>query len=191
MVLISYPSLGVAEELINKGDGVLAGDGTSRSWIRTGKIYTTPIHIAGRARRLPILPLANETRDNLKDAIIHQLSQLSIASGTDKVSIWKQLLAWISDKASENPGLMAEIADELGCTHCPGEYFCLIHTVLGFDSGEAKVFVKIQKEIGVSKIFSNLNYVDLEGATFNIVTDSLICIVKLISPQHSGRSWSR
>ena len=187
----SYAIKGVAEELIYKGDGVLAGDGTSRSWIRSGKLYATPLHIGGRARRLPVLQLATETRDNLKDAIIHQLNQLAIASGSDKVTMWKQLLAWISDKAAENPGLMAQIAEELGCAHCPGEFFCLIHTVLGFDCGEAKVFVNIQKEIGVSKIFSNLNYVDFEGASFNIVTDSLTCIVKLISPQHSGRSWSR
>ena len=154
-------------------------------------MYTTPVHIDGKARRLPVLQLTTETRQNLKDAIIHQLNQLAIASGSDKITMWKKLLAWISDKASENPGLMQEIAQELGCIHCPGEFFCLIHTVLGIDDGESKVFVKLQQEIGVSKIFSNLNYVDFDGATCNIVSDGLSCIVKLISPQHSGRSWSR
>ena len=175
----AYTEQGIAEQLV-QNEGVLHADGTCRGWIRSGKCFTTPIRIDGKFRRLPIKMLANETRCNLKNAIIHLLDMLAIASSTTKVAVWKQLIAFVSDKASENPGLMQEIADELGITYCPGEFFCAIHTLLGFDRSESSFFLKIQNEIGVIKLFANLNYVDLDSDAFDAVKNSVDCILRLL-----------
>ena len=186
----AYAEKGVAE-LVLEHDTVLHADGTSRGWIRSGKCFTTPLKVNGRNRRLPIMMLSNETRDNLKNTIIHLLEKLSIVSSSDKITLWKQIVSFVADKASENPGLMKEIADELGITHTPGEFFCLIHTVLGFDRDESSYFLKIQKQVGVTKLFANLNYVDLDSDSFDAVKSSLDCTLRLISPQFSHKSWSR
>ena len=189
--IAAFTEKGITEEVLKVSDAVLQGDGTSRGWIRTGKIFTTPIRVGGRNRRMGILSVSKETRENLKTAIIHRLKMMSIAASCDKITIWKNIIAFLSDKASENPGLMAEIAQELGVTHCPGEFFCLIHSVLGFDRSESQCFLKLQKEIGVTKLFSNLNYVDVDNDSFDAVNSSLDCILRLISPQFSHKAWSR
>ena len=106
---------------------------------------------------------------------------MAIASSSDKISIWKSILAFLSDKASENHGLMAEIASELGVIHTPGEFYCLMHTVLGFDRIESKGVLQIQNTVGVSKMFSNLNYIDVESDSFDAVKTSVDCIMRLIS----------
>ena len=180
--IAAYTESEITKEVLEKSDAVLQGDGTSRGWIRTGKIFTTPIKVGGRNRRMGILSVSKETRDNLKDSIIHRLEMMAIAAASDKITIWKNIIAFLSDKASENPGLMAEIAQELGVTHCPGEFYCLIHSVLGFDRSEAKCFLQLQTQIGVSKLFSNLNYVDMDSDSFDAVNTSLDCISRLISP---------
>ena len=189
--IAAYTEKGITEEVLRESDAILQGDGTSRAWIRTGKIFTTPIKVGGKTRRLGVLSVSKETRDNLKDSIIHRLEMMSIASSSDKISIWRNIIAFLSDKASENPGLMAEIAEELGVVHCPGEFYCLIHSVLGFDRSEAKCFLQLQTEIGVTKLFSNLNYVDMDSDSFDAVNTSLDCISRLISPQFSHKAWSR
>ena len=86
---------------------------------------------------------------------------------------------------------MKEVSSELGIIHCPGEFFCLIHSVLGFDREESKCFLQLQKEIGVSKLFSNLNYIDFESDSFDAVKTSVDCVLRLISPQFSHKEWSR
>ena len=70
-------------------------------------------------------------------------------------------------------------------------FFCLIHTVLGFDLEESKCFLKIQQQIGVTKLFTNLNYIDTESDSFDAVKTSVDCILRLISPQYSHKEWSR
>ena len=106
----------ITDEVLEKSDAVLQGDGTSRGWIRTGKIFTTPIKVGGKNRRMSVLSVSKETRANLKDALIHRLEMMAVASSSDKITIWKNIIAFLSDKASENPGLMAEISEELGVT---------------------------------------------------------------------------
>ena len=189
--IAAFTEKGITEEILKVSDAVLQADGTSRGWIRNGKLFTTPIKVAGRNRRMGVLSVAKETRENLKVALIHRLEVMSIAASSDKITIWKNIIAFLSDKASENPGLMAEIAQELGVVHCPGEFFCLIHTVLGYDRSESQCYLKIQKEIGVSKLFTNLNYVDVDNDSFDAVNSSLDCILRLISPQFSHKAWSR
>lgn len=144
-----------------------------------------------RNRRLGVLCVSIETRENLKDTILHRLEMMAISAGTEKEKIWENILGFLTDKASENPGLVQEVADEIGASHCPGEFFCVIHTVLGFDRSESKFFLQLQSNIGVSKLFSNLNYVDLDTDSFDAVNTALDCISRLISPQFSHKSWSR
>ena len=64
--IAAYTEKGIAQELVEKGNAILMADGTSQGWIRTGKIITTPIKVGHRTRRLTVLSVSKETRDNLK-----------------------------------------------------------------------------------------------------------------------------
>ena len=82
--------------------------------------------------------MGQDTRVNWADTIIHKLNRLSIASGLTKEEIYESFQGIISDATIVNKGLAAEISGKLGLRWIPGQLYCCIHTVLGWQDGMVK-----------------------------------------------------
>ena len=82
--------------------------------------------------------MGQDTRVNWADTIIHKLNRLSIASGLTKEEIYESFQGIMSDATIVNKGLAAEISGKLGLRWIPGQLYCCIHTVLGWQDGMVK-----------------------------------------------------
>ena len=186
-----FAEQGVAVELLHSSGGVLGADGTPLS--RIGKTITTPITIGGKLRAIKNLVVANETHQNLVTALIHQCDRLGTLVGLDAKDIWSKVIAMVSDLASENAGLAQSVSEALGLAHVPGQSFCVVHTVLGFDQALKKVCLEVQSQIGLEKLLVNSSgsSIGTELETFDIASHAVDVINRLISPTFSNKPWSR
>ena len=189
--LALFTEQGVALELLQSQGGVMGTDGTPLAQI--GKTLTTPVTINGKLRAINNIALANETTENLVTALIYQCDRLGTLAGTDAKDIWSKIIAIVSDLASENKGLSQAVSDALGLSYVPGQGFCAVHSVLGFDEALKQVCLKVQAGIGTQKLLVNSSSAstgsDLED--FDIASYAVNALMKLISPTFSNKPWSR
>ncbi len=68
----------------------------------------------GQEFTLRPLPLARENKESIVQFFLEELERLSIAAMTEKRTIWESLDAFMTDSASKNMGIAAEIAMRLG-----------------------------------------------------------------------------
>ena len=59
------------------------------------------------------------------------------------------------DRLPTNKGLAAEIYGKLGIEWIPGQIYCCIHTVLGWQDGMVKKWCEYQEKIGYDKLYPN------------------------------------
>ena len=186
-----FAEQGVAQELLSSDGGVMGADGTPLATI--GKTITTPITIGGKLRAINNLAVANETRDNLVRALIHQCERLGTLAGAASTDIWKKIIAIMTDLASENTGLARSVSEALGMSYIPGQGFCVVHTVLGFDEGLKQVCLSVQNQIGTDKLLVNSTSsstgTDLES--FDLASYAVDMCMRPISPTFSNKPWSR
>ena len=123
-------------EIKRSGEAYLNPDGTSRS--KVGKIGGRLVHVEGRVRALKLMKMGEETKNNWADILIHNMNRLSMASGLSVKEIYESVQAIVSDAHSVNKGLAAEISGKLGLEWIPGQHYCCIHTVLGWEDGMVK-----------------------------------------------------
>ena len=119
--------------MVKDGKTFLMPDGTSRA--KVGKMGATLVSIEGKMRALKRQGMGNEQRDKWADTIIHQIQRLSAASNESVEDIYRSICSLVSDSCKVNKGLAALISAKFGLEWVPGQLYCLIHSVLGFQEG--------------------------------------------------------
>ena len=123
----------VGKEMVNSGTSYLMPDGTSRA--KVGRMGASIVHVGEKIRALKVQKMGNDTQANWVDTIIHQLNRLSNAADIPIKEIYSTIKGIISDACSVNKGLAVALSAKLGVEWIPGQLYCCIHTVLGFQSG--------------------------------------------------------
>ena len=77
-------------------------------------------------------------KKNWAEAFHHKLKRLATSSDLTLKEIYEIVCGIISDASSFNKGLAAEISEKVGVKWTPGQLFCCIHTVLGWQDGKVK-----------------------------------------------------
>lgn len=77
-----------------------------------------------------------------------------------------------------------------GLDYAPGQLFCTIHIVLGWDEALKKVLQNIEKKIGHEKLLASLNYIEIDNDSFVAIAQAIDTILRLISPEFSHKSLS-
>ena len=179
----------VGKQMIEKGHAYLMPDGTSRS--KVGKMGGSLVHIEGRIRALKTQKMGSDTRENWATTIIQQLERLQHASGKDVKEIYKCIRGIVSDACSVNKGLAAEISSKLGLDWIPGQLYCCIHTVLGFQDGMVSVWLRYQEKIGKNKMYPSITGFELDMEDKCLIKQILECFLRLTADRWQSRSWNR
>ena len=179
----------IGKEIKASEDVFLMPDGTSRS--KVGKIGGCLVHVENRVRALKLQKMGEETRVNWADTLIHQMTRLSKASGLTVKEIYAAVRAIVSDAHSVNKGLAAEISGKLGLKWIPGQLYCCIHTVLGWQDGMVKKWCEYQEKIGYDKLYPSITGFELDMEDKSLVKQVLECYLRLTADRWQARSWNR
>jgi hypothetical protein len=156
----SYLEGEIGSLMVKDGRTFLMPDGTSRA--KVGKMGATLVKIEGKMRALKLQGMGNEQRTNWADTIIHQLQKLSVASDKSVTDIYESICSLVSDSCNVNKGLAAMISAKLGLEWVPGQLYCLIHSVLGFQEGLCNTWLKYQEEMGHDKLYPSITGFELD-----------------------------
>ena len=156
----SYLEGEIGSKMVQDGKTFLMPDGTSRA--KVGKMGATLVKIEGKMRALKLQCMGNEQRENWADTIIHQIQRLSVASNESTEDIYRSICSLVSDSCKVNKGLAALISAKLGLEWVPGQLYCLIHSVLGFQDGISKTWLKYQEEIGHEKLYPSITGFEMD-----------------------------
>lgn len=179
----------IGEEMVNSGKTFLMPDGTSRQ--KLGRIGASLVSVEGKMRALKTQWMGNEKRENWADMIIYQLQRLSIASSKDIPDIYKSIISIVSDACKVNKGLGAMISSKLGLTWIPGQLYCCIHTVLGFQTGIKDVWMRYQSSIGHKKMYPSVTGFEMEMEDQCLVKQVLEGFLRLTADRWQARSWNK
>ena len=155
----------------------LMPDGTSRS--KVGKMGGCLVHIENKVRALKLQLMGKDTMENWADTVIHKLKRLSIASDKTVQEIYEAVRGIVSDAHSVNKGLAAEIFCQLGLRWTPGKLYCCIHTVLGFQEGMTKIWLRYHKKIGYDKMYPSITGFELDKEDKSLIKQILECFLRL------------
>jgi hypothetical protein len=145
----------VGKSILNNDSNILMCDGTTKQ--KVGKIITLPVQSNDEILLLPFHKVSNETQGNLVSLLCYQLKRLEILTGADKELLWTQIVATMTDLASENHGLAKAVSEQLNIEHIPGQLFCVAHSTLGYAEGCKKIMQAIESKIGYDKIFGSFS----------------------------------
>ena len=175
--------------MVRDGKTFLMPDGTSRA--KVGKMGATLVKIEGKMRALKLQCMGNEQRDNWADTIIHQLERLSSASDISIKDIYRSICSLVSDSCKVNKGLAALISSKLGLEWVPGQLYCLIHSVLGFQDGISSTWLKYQAEIGHDKLYPSVTGFELDVEDKGLIKQIMEMYLRLTADRWQARSWNR
>ena len=114
-----------------------------------------------------------DDQDNWVEMIVHQLKRLSMASDIHVNDIYKTIAAIISDAGSVNKGLALALSAQLGVKWVPGQLYCCIHTVLGFQQGMSNIWLRYQASIGSQKMYPQITGMELDMNEKCLITQIL------------------
>ena len=164
-------------------------DGTSRA--KVGKMGATLVSIEGKMRALKLQSMGNEQRTNWADTIIHQLQRLSVASGESTTDIYKSICSLVSDSCKVNKGLAAMMSAKLGLEWVPGQLYCLIHSVLGFQEGVCSIWLKYQEGIGHDKLYPSITGFEMDVEDKGLIKQIMEMYLRLTADRWQARSWNK
>ena len=179
----------IGEEMVKHSKTFLMPDGTSRS--KVGKMGGCVVHIAGKVRALKLQKMGADTRENWADTIIHDLTRLATSSNMTVNQIYEAVCGIVSDAASVNKGLAEEISGKLGLKWTPGQLYCCIHTVLGWQDGMVKTWISYQDQIGYDKLYPSITGFELDMETKCLIKQILECFLRLTADRWQARAWNR
>ena len=185
----SYLEGEIGSKMVQDGKTFLMPDGTSRA--KVGKMGATLVKIEGKMRALKLQCMGNEQRENWADTIIHQIQRLSVASNESTEDIYKSICSLVSDSCKVNKGLAALISAKLGLEWVPGQLYCLIHSVLGFQDGISKTWLKYQEEIGHEKLYPSITGFEMDVEEKGLIKQILEMYLRLTADRWQARSWNR
>ena len=179
----------IGKEMVQNNSNYLMPDGTSRAKI--GKMGGALAHIAGKVRALKMQIMGKDNRDNWADTLIFKLQRLSEASNHTVQELYESIRGLVSDAASVNKGLAQEMSSKLGLEWIPGQIFCCIHTVLGFQDGMVSLWIIYQTKIGQDKMYPSITGFELDMEEKCLIKQILECFMRLTADRWQARSWNR
>ena len=188
-LLASYLEGEIGGMMVKDGKTFLMPDGTSRA--KVGKMGATLVSIEGKMRALKLQCMGNEQRENWANTIIHQLQRLSEASGESLEDIYKSICSLVSDSCKVNKGLAALISAKLGLEWVPGQLYCLIHSVLGFQEGISNTWLNYQEEMGHDKLYPSITGFELDVEDKGLIKQIMEMYLRLTADRWQARSWNR
>ena len=179
----------VGKEMTSSGKVFLMPDGTSRA--KVGRMGASLVQIDGKMRALKLQFMGNEKAVNWADTIIFQLERLATASDQDVKSIYQAIVSLVSDSCKVNKGLATLISGKLGLKWIPGQLFCCLHTVLGFQTGMENIWQKYQVAIGHDKMYPSITGFELDMNDKLLPKQVLECFLRLTADRWQARTWNR
>ena len=180
----------IADEIIEHQAFVIP-DGTSRQGI--GEMAAAVVKVGGKMQAIKGVQIGKGDRKNWARAIYHMLDRLSTASssGHKISSIWKQIVAMLSDLCKVNLDLAKEVRSLIGVEWLPGQIFCNLHYTLAIPEGIKKTLISYQNLIGSDKLFpKNVGFeMNLEDKL--IVIQVLDCWMRLTSIRWQSKPWNK
>ncbi len=156
----------------------------------TGAFSVQGISIDGVYHALPTLPIATESRANLKDLKLTTLHLLSAVSGVSVETLFSKLDFVMTDSTAHNMEVEKLVAEELNLDHIPEHLLCHTHPVLMMTRVMDGVFKEIEGTIGKDKIFASFN-VTPNANQDSIFTQFLDCANRLISHDFDHKPWNK
>ena len=138
-----------------------------------------------------MVKIGKDTRENWPEAIHHKLKRLATSSDLTLKEIYETVCGIISDAFSFNKGLTAEISEKVGVKWTPGQLFCCIHTVLGWQDGMVKKWLSYQERIGYDKMYPTVTGFELDMENKSLIKQILECFLRLTADRWQERSWNR
>ena len=175
--------------MIKGGKAFLMPDGTSRA--KVGKIGASVVHIKNKVRALKMQIMGNDTHLNWVNTIVHQLDRLAIASTLSVSEIYKTIVGIISDASSVNDGLAVALSSQLGVQWIPGQLYCCIHTVLGFQSELVNIWTKYQSAVGYDKMYPKITGLELDLEENCLIKQILDVFMRLTADRWQARPWNK
>ena len=123
--------------------------------------------------------MGKDTRENWADTIIPKFKKLSIALDKTVQESYEAVRGVISNTYSVSKGLATEISHELGLQWTPGQLYCCIHTVLGFQEVITKLWLKYQEKIGYDKMYPLITVFELDMKEKPLIKQILECFLRL------------
>ena len=179
----------VAQEIVKAGTAYVMPDGTSRA--KVGKIGASIVHVGDKVRALKTQKLGGDTQANWVDTIIHQLDRLANASDLSVKEIYECIKGIISDSSSVNIGLASAISAQLGVKWIPGQLYCCIHTVLGFQNDMVKLWLHYQSLVGYEKMYPEITGLELDMEGKCLIKQILECFFRLTADRWQARAWNK
>ena len=179
----------VAQEIVQAGTAYVMPDGTSRA--KVGKIGASIVHVGDKVRALKTQKLGGDTQANWVDTIIHQLDRLANAGELSVKEIYECIKGIISDSSSVNIGLASAISAQLGVKWIPGQLYCCIHTVLGFQSDMVKLWMHYQSLVGYDKMYPEITGLELDMEGKCLIKQILECFFRLTADRWQARAWNK
>ena len=179
----------VGQEMLKSGTSYIMPDGTSRA--KVGKMGASIVHVGDKMRALKMQKMGSDKQENWVDTIIHQLNRLATAGDISINEIYETIKGIISDACSVNKGLAVALSAQLGVTWIPGQLYCCIHTVLGFQTGMVKLWLKYQSLVGYEKMYPEITGLELDMEDKCLVKQILECFLRLTADRWQARSWNK
>ena len=175
--------------MVKDGKTFLMPDGTTRA--KVGKMGATLVSIEGKTRALKLQCMGNEQRENWAETIIHQLQRLSAASDQSVADIYQSICSLVSDSCKVNKGLSALISAKLGLEWIPGQLYCLIHSVLGFQDGICNTWLRYQEVMGHDKLYPSVTGFEMDVEDRGLIKQIMEMYLRLTADRWQARSWNR
>ena len=113
------------------------------------------------------------------------------ASDISIKDIYRSICSLVSDSCKVNKGLAALISSKLGLEWVPGQLYCLIHSVLGFQDGISSTWLKYQAEIGHDKLYPSVTGFELDVEDKGLIKQIMEMYLRLTADRWQARSWNR
>ena len=187
-LLSVYCERKIADEIVAKKAFIIP-DGTSRQGV--GDMAAAVVKVGDHVRALKATKIGKGDRENWAAAIYHMLNRLATASSRDIGTIWKSIVAMLSDLCKVNLHLANEVKKAIGVEWVPGQIFCNLHYTLAIPEGIKKVLTTYQCLIGASKLFPKNVSFEMNVEDKLIVIQVLDCWMRLTSIRWQSRPWNR
>ena len=180
----------IAEEMLNNESGTfIMPDGTTRN--KVGEIAAMLVRVGDKMRAVKAQQIGRGDRPTWADTIVHMLSRLSLASGTDVKALWRSVQSILSDLCDVNKKLGKEIKGVIGSDWEPGQLFCVLHYVLHVPEAIKQVFSRYQESIGTDKLFPETTGFEMNVDEKIMVVQMLDIWMRLTSIRWHGRAWNK
>ena len=138
----------------------------------------------------PTLPIAKETRQNLKDFKLTILSILAACGGVTSQAIFVKIDFVMTDSVSHNKEVDKMVADSLEVDHVPAHLLCNVHPALMFGREILGLFLDVDLALTPDKIYAGFA-VTITDTQISVLQNCIDCTLRLVSRDYNHKAWNK